>query len=407
MKKILVGTSILLVIVSFIALPIDTSAKTIQEFEAEVSKYTKELEDRKSKIATNEEEIKKIKNQISTIEANIKKTEEEIATLQREIEECEEEIYRKSEESKKIIEYYQVSNGENAYLEYAFGANDITDMIYRMSIVEQLTEYNNNLMKELDELIKKNQQRQQELTEKENQLKDLKKELEEKQSHLELDIANIKAGMPSIEEQLKSAKEQLKYAKNLGCGNSEDINACIYRISQRNKSSSGGAGGVSVPSTNGFYRPMEHGYITQSYTGCGTYIKWKGVCSGHIGIDLSSSNKSIAIYPIASGVVTAKYYDPAGALVVKIKHNYNGQYIYSTYAHLRSWNVNVGQFVTHTTQIGQMGSTGNSTGPHLHMEITICDWKSEFGGCTWESYAKSASRNPANYVALPSSWSNR
>ena len=42
MKKILVGTSILLVIVSFIALPIDTSAKTIQEFEAEVSKYTKE-----------------------------------------------------------------------------------------------------------------------------------------------------------------------------------------------------------------------------------------------------------------------------------------------------------------------------------------------------------------------------
>ena len=49
--------------------------------------------------------------------------------------------------------------------------SDITDMIYRLSIVEQLTEYNDNLMKELEELIKKNQAKQQELTEKENQLK--------------------------------------------------------------------------------------------------------------------------------------------------------------------------------------------------------------------------------------------
>ena len=394
-NKLLIISSILLILISFVALPLDTNAKTIQEFEAEVSKYTKELEERKSKIATSEEEIKKIKSQISNIEINIKKTEEEIEVIQQEIEECEKEIKRKSEESKNIISYYQIADGENTYLEYAFGANDITDMIYRLSVVEQLTEYNEKIMKELEELIQKNQAKQQELEDKKDELKKLKKELEDQQSRIELDIANIKAGMPSIEEQLKSAKSQLSYAKNLGCGATEDINACIYRISQQSKNN----GGVSVPSTNGFYRPMEYGYVTQYYSGCGTYVKWKGVCSGHTGIDLGSSNKSIAIYPIADGVVTAKYYDPAGALVIKIKHNYNGQYIYSTYAHLRSWYVNVGQFVTHNTQIGQMGSTGNSTGPHLHLEITVCDWKSDYGGCTWETYAK--------YVVFPSSWSNR
>ena len=401
-NKLLIGFSIFLVLVSFVALPIDTSAKTIKEFEAEVDKYTKDLQERKAKIATNEEEIRKIKNRIAEIERNIAVAEQEIKDLQEEIEKCEQEIAKKSEESKNIISYYQISNGENAYLEYAFGAEDITDMIYRLSIVEQLTEYNDKIMKELEALIQKNQERQQELEKKENELKKLKKEYEEQESRIELDIKNIKSGMPGIEQQLSAAKAQLSYAKSLGCGATEDLNACIYRVNQRNNS-----GGASVPSTNGFYRPIEYGYITQYYLGCGNFIESWGICSGHTGIDLSSSNKSITVYPIASGLVTAKYYDNAGALVLKIKHNYKGQYIYSTYAHLRSWYVNEGQYVTENTALGQMGSTGNSTGPHLHLEVSTCDWKSKGGGCTWKSYAKTATMNPRDFVSIPSSWSNR
>ena len=400
-NKFLIIFTIFIVLVSFIALPIDTSAKTIQEFQAEVEKYTKELQDRKAKIATNEEEIRRIKNRIAEIERTIAATEEEIKVLQQEIEECEKEIAEKSEESKNIIAYYQISNGENAYLEYAFGAEDITDMIYRLSIVEQLTEYNDKIMKELEALIQKNQEKQKELEKKEKELKSLKSEYEDQASRIEIDIKNIKSGMPGIEQQLSAAKAQLSYAKSLGCGATEDLNACIYRVNQSNNS------GASVPSTNGFYRPIQYGYITQYYLGCGTYIESMGICTGHTGIDLSSSNKSITVYPIASGLVTAKYYDNAGALVLKIKHNYQGQYIYSTYAHLRSWYVNEGQYVTENTALGQMGSTGNSTGPHLHLEVSTCDWKSKGGGCTWKNYAKSSTMNPRDFVAIPSSWSNR
>ena len=125
-----------------------------------------------------------------------------------------------------------------------------------------------------------------------------------------------------------------------------------------------------------------------------------------MGVDLSSSNKTIPIYPIASGVVSAKYYDAYGALVLKIRHNANGRIIYSTYAHLSSWSVSVGQSVTPNTQIGRMGNTGYSTGAHLHLEITTCDWKSAGGGCTWATYQNSTI-NPARYVELPSRWSNR
>lgn len=402
-KKIVISIIVLSLTVSYTILPIDTKAKTIKQFEDEINKYTQELQEKKDKIAKNDAEVAEIKKKIANLESQITKAEQDIESLQQEIDKSNEEIKKKSEESKKIMEYYQIANGENAYLEYAFGATSITDMIYRMSVVEQLTEYNDKIMKELEALIKKNKTQQEELTKKKEEFNKLQKDLESEKARIDADSAAIKAGMPGIEDQIKSAKSQLSYAKSLGCGTNEDVNACIYRVSQ----SSGSSGGASVPSTNGFYRPMEYGYITQRYTGCGYFNPRTQSCSGHIGMDLSSSNKSIDLYPIADGYVSARYYDNAGALVLKIKHNYNGRYIYSTYAHMRSFAVSAGQYISHNTTLGKMGSTGNSTGSHLHLEVTSCDWKSAFGGCSWETYAKSSTMNPAEYVIFPSSWSNR
>ncbi len=391
-NKFLISLTICLMLVSLFALPLEASAQTIAQFEAEVEKYTAQLQEKKNKLAKNDQEIAEIKARISSIESQIAAAEKEIKDLQDEIDRSNKEIEKKSEESKKIIEYYQISNGNNAYLEYAFGATDITDMVYRMSIVEQLTDYNDKVMKELEALIKKNEQQQKDLAEKEKQLEALKKDLEDQKERINADSASIRETMPGIEDQIKQAKANVNYYKALGCGKNEDIAACQYRVEQ----SHGGGSGGSVPSTNGFYRPMEYGYVTQWYGGYG----------GHMGVDLSSSDKSIAIYPIASGRVFFKGYDSYGALVVKIKHNYRGRYIYSTYAHMRSFGaISKGQFVTQNTKIGNMGSTGWSTGPHLHLELTTCDWNPG-GGCSWSTYQRST-LNPFNYINIPSEWSNR
>ena len=395
-KKPLIYSLILLTLVSVIALPIEAQAQTIKEFEAEVEKYTKQLEEKKANLAKNDQEVAEIKRKISSIENQIKEAQAEIDKLQQEINESNAEIAKKSEESKKIIEYYQVSNGNNAYLEYIFGASSITDMIYRMSVVEQLTEYNDKIMKELEELIKKNENQQAALAQKKVELKSLQESLEKEKERINADSASIRETMPSIENQIKAAKANVSYYKNLGCGSTEDIQKCQYRIEQANKNNGGGVGS-SVPSTNGFFRPMVNGYVTQGYHGYG----------GHLGIDLSSSNKSIDIYPIADGQVFYNGKDSAGALVVKIKHNVGGRYIYSTYAHMRGVysHIRVGANISSNTPIGPMGSTGNSTGPHLHLEITTCDWN-RGGGCTWYEYQRSTI-NPTRYVVFPSRWNNR
>lgn len=384
MKKI--SSILLLMLLAIFLVPVNTSAKTIKDLENEVNKFTADLENKKNQIATNDAEVAEIKKKIADIERQISQIKSETQILEQEIEESNAEIEEKSEQSKALFQYLQVSEGENAYVEYIFGATDVTDMVYRMAVVEQLTEYNDQIMDELTELIKENEQRKEGLATKNAELEKLTEELESEQSRINANTASIKEAMPSVEQQLKEAKANLNYYKNLRCGASEDIYSCQYRVEQ----GSGGSGGVNVPSASGFYRPMVSGYVTQNWGGYG----------GHLGMDLSNTNKTIEVYPIASGVVFAKYYDSAKALVLKIRHNVNGRYIYSTYAHLSAWYVNVGQVVTPDTVIGRMGNTGNSSGAHLHLEITTCDWH-KGGGCTWSAYQRSTI-NPRQYIGFPS-----
>ena len=384
-KKI--SSFLLIVLLTVFIIPINTNAKTIKQLEQEINSFTADLDNKKSQIATNDAEVKKIQENIANIESQISQIESETAILEQEIEASNQEISEKSEQSKSLFQYLQVSEGENAYLEYIFGATDVTDMVYRMAIVEQLTEYNDQVMDELSALIEENETRKSELATKNAELEKLTTELEAEQEKINAETAQIKEAMPSVEQQLEEAEANLKYYKNLGCGENEDIYACQFRVEQANNSSSGGGG--YVPSASGFYRPMVSGYVTQNYGN-----------AGHMGIDLSNTNKTIEIYPIATGVVFAKYYDDYGALVLKIRHNVNGRYLYSTYAHLSAWYVNVGDTVTPDTVIGRMGNTGYSFGAHLHLEVTTCDWHAG-GGCSWSVYQRSTI-DPRQYVGFPS-----
>ena len=400
-NKTIILMLVLATTVSLLTLPLETKAKTIKQFEAEVNKYTEELNAVKSQMAKNDSDIAAIKKKIAVYEQQMTEAQNKIEQLQIEINESEKEIERKSEESKSIIEYYQIANGTNAYLEYAFGANDITDMIYRMSVVEQLTEYNDRVMKELEELIKNNKKKQEELSTKKVELTKLKDAAEFEKKRIQADSASLRDTVPSIETQIKEAQSQVKYYKSLGCGENEDIQACQYRIEQQS--------GNSLPSVGFFSRPMKKGYVV------------RGKSASHTGYDLSSYNKSEPIYPIATGSIHAIYTDACvgnswcgnmgfrcngNAKIVVVKHKYNNGYVYSSYVHLGSYaNIKVGQFVTQDTLIGYMGNTGCSSGPHLHLEVATCFWKNN-GGCTYANYTNRIF-NPNTIINLPSSWNNR
>ena len=366
---------------------LNVGATTLKEYEDAVAKYTKELEEKQAKIAKNDKEVAEIKAKILEIENQIKTTQDEVNRLQHEIEDSNKKIEEKDAESKKLMKYFQVVSNENSYLEYIFGSSDIQDMIYRVSIVEQLTDYNKQVMEELKNLIEENNKKKQDLNKKQEELNVLQKSLEEQKGRIEADTASIKETMPSTKDQIKMYKDQVNYWKNKGCKSSDTLGVTCGVPPK----ASGGKGNVieGAPiGPNGFRFPVAGGRITQGYGGH----------NGHLGLDIGKGYGA-PIYAVANGQVVAKYYDKAGALVIKIVHNVNGRLVFSTYAHMQSFAVNKWQMVTNNTIIGYMGSTGNSTGPHLHLEMSEdYDWTYNLSGKN--AYAEYINHivNPWNYL---------
>jgi len=96
----------------------------------------------------------------------------------------------------------------------------------------------------------------------------------------------------------------------------------------------------------------------------------------HSGLDIAKPG-DVAVVASADGVVSKSYYSPAVyGHVVMIVHNINGKTYETLYAHMRNRAVSEGQTVAKGTYIGKMGSTGDSTGQHLHFEIHNGRWNS-------------------------------
>ncbi len=351
------------VLLSLLLIPINSYAVTLQEYEDAVAKYTKELQEKEAKIAKGKEEIAAVKRNIADIEGKIKEAEEEVERLQREIEECNKEIEKKNKESKKIMEYYQVENGNNAYLEYVFGATSITDMVYRMSVAEQLTEYNDNVMKELKRLIEENEKKKVELNKKQEELKELKKNLEKEKERIEEEVSGVEGTVPSTKGQIALYQQRVDYYRSKGCKSSDVIGVTCDIPPKATTSSSGGSSvsaGVVI-GENGFRFPVVGGRISWGY-GSG----------GHKGVDITRGCGT-PIYAVAPGRV---YYvgntlDNYGAYMVLVVHNVNGRLVFSQYAHVQpNIPVSVGQNVDIGTVVAYMGSTGYSTGCHLHLEMS-------------------------------------
>ena len=160
----------------------------------------------------------------------------------------------------------------------------------------------------------------------------------------ELDIQVIEKYTESIEntEDIEIAKTNLE----------EEINDIIEKSNQLS------INGIIIENN-----PLEnYTYISSRY---GSYSKRR--ISTHTGLDLACP-KGTPIKAIAGGTVTFAAYNGAYGKLVKIDH---GNGVETWYAHCSSIDVKVGESVSAGTIIAKVGSTGNSTGPHLHLEIRI------------------------------------
>lgn len=400
-KKIAIGLSFL-ILFQVVILPVQVEAATLQDYINKLNAYQKEVDAAQSEINRTEAQINNAKQEINRINAEMKKMVEEIETMHQEIDAYNQEIKDKSLQTKQLFQYLQVSEGENVYLEYIFGANNVTDLIYRMSIVEQLTDYNEQTIRQLEEMIEANKKREKELKVKEGELEKKKGDLRNQISVLEGEKISINAGAVSSREQLKIYQDTVANYRKLGCKESDVI----------------GVDCAKAVSTSGYYRPTQKGYITG-------YMGYRDLSIAgnnfHLGLDIgSSSGRGEKIYPIATGKIQRIFYDSYGAKMVLIYHyDENTRKNYSSlYVHLSSWSPNIyeGQTITPDQYIGYMGDTGYAFGVHLHLEVADCRlYDLADPNCSrWSSYANYVERRynqgfhgAQTLLNLPSRWSSR
>lgn len=116
-----------------------------------------------------------------------------------------------------------------------------------------------------------------------------------------------------------------------------------------------------------FINPIPNSYVTSPF----------GYRSGgwHQGIDISIEPKNnVQVRAAADGKIIRVGPLNSYGNIVMIQHTIDGKRMDTNYAHLASWSVQVGQTVKQGEVIGIMGSTGASTGPHLHFEIHNGAW---------------------------------
>ncbi|MDJ0465685.1 LysM peptidoglycan-binding domain-containing M23 family metallopeptidase [Streptomyces sp. H27-C3] len=171
---------------------------------------------------------------------------------------------------------------------------------------------------------------------------------------MKLSIGAKAAGSAPSSASQSSAKAAVPAAQPKSSSSQSSSNA-----SRPEKSESAGSASTAS-SSSGFTAPVSAG-VTTSYRASGG--SWS---SGyHTGVDFSASSGT-SVKAVGAGTVVSAGWSGSYGNEVVIKHN-DGRY--SQYAHLSSLSVSSGQSVTGGTQIGLSGSTGNSTGPHLHFEI--------------------------------------
>lgn len=407
MKKFVHLFCVLVLVLTNFYVPEVAKGKTLGDLKTELNEKQAELQANQNKKAQTEAEMNKAKSDVVHLQNNIKQTYTDIGNLEKEIEKLNEDISKKQNEIKEIINFVQVSNGESAYLEYAFGATDFTDFIYRVAISEQMTNYNESLIDQFNQAIEDSKEKQEAMRKKQGEMADQQQQLESKMLLLGEEVKAIASTEVSIEDSIQYQKDIIKIYESKGCTNNESIATCGRKV---------------LPEGTAFYRPTNFGQVTSEF---GTrYL----VGDWHEGID-TGVPQGTTVYAIGTGQVALIVpRSSKGGNMVVVHHNINGRTYTSVYAHLLSINVVVDQVVNRNTVIGLSGG-GKSTmapsnvcniaggtgwdqytcGEHLHLTLATGLYGLDYRNWTYELNRKYAinPRTMINFPAFGARWNDR
>ena len=348
-----------------------------EEVQNKINETNLKLEYVQDELSNTMLKVQETEDKVLSYERQVKELGEQMQTLQTSIDDATNKLVLASqnyEEKRKVLVNRLVAlyeAGDTKYLDVLLKSNNIVDFISRYYIIEEMVQYDNELI----EAVK---------TEKEN-IEATKQKLENEQSEIRI----IKAKSEQTSVVLSNMKTlQQRYVKELSAGEKklqEEITA--YKKEQAEIEAKIMEATNQIPANIQF----TGGEMLWPVAASGTVITSnygirehpiQGVVKQHTGLDIGGAALGTPVVTAADGVVTYAGWLGGYGNCVMINH---GDGVVTLYGHGNKILTTVGKEVKQGETIMEVGSTGNSTGPHLHFEVRING-----------SYT-----NPLNYVKVP------
>ena len=317
--------------------------KKIEEKQKELDKGKKEEKNLSEKVSDLEETLNSLEAKIATSEIKLKKLKKELKAAQDKVDKQNDEL------GGRLRNMYK--NGSVGFLDVLLASNSFSEFLTNLDMVEIIYASDKDVLADLqkahDEIKKKKQaveKLQKELKASQETAAAEKKEVEAQKKEIAADNEEIARMLDRMEQEAQAvAAELAAQAQNGGTSSS---------------SSSKYSGGVFTWPAPGYYSiTSEYGYRMCPFHGR----------EFHQGIDIGASSGA-SVLASASGVVISAGYRASFGNSIMVDH---GGGIVTMYNHLSAINVGYGAAVSKGQVIGRVGSTGDSTGPHLDYRVFV------------------------------------
>ncbi|MGE5391356.1 MAG: murein hydrolase activator EnvC family protein [Deltaproteobacteria bacterium] len=368
MKKDKHGIALILAIVFMVGIILPVYGTELDDKQRQLQDVNQQINQQRNKVSNAKKKENNIMGQIQKIDRNIYSTDKEIRQIndrvayldtnidvtKQDIGQLKQDLARQTETMSKRLVFAYEEGSDVSYLEVLLASTDIQDFLTRYDYLASIVDNDASMIEEIDRAKTELDIKQNELESQKNEMEDLQDEQLDKKEELKYDKQQKKEILNSVVKERKAYEAALNELEQA----SAQLETMIRNIQGGGSSQQLGTGAYTWPCPG-------HGTITSPFG-----MRYHPILKTrkmHTGIDISAPSGASIIAADAGSVIYSGWMSGYGQVIV-VDH---GNKMSTLYAHQSVLLAGKGAAVSKGQIIGKVGSTGFSTGPHLHFEVRV------------------------------------